>query len=345
MLLQHEIADGEHERMTGVDHLGEGESGPVERADGFLGEADALVAFQDGGEFAAVAPGDLAVALANERGDVGDLEAACLAGIHGSAHSLEGFGKEGADEEGLQAAGLGDFHLLLHLEEALGAHGFLRKGVAFEETLDVGDVESMVDALETAGATLGLIVVADGIQQEILEAPFLEDLAENVKDPAVEGIVDGGEFGEQAVIDLALAGFLGDEIPQVTDLVLADAVDAPEALFEAVWVPRQVVIDHQVGVLEVHAFTGGIGGEENADLGVGTEQGLALAALVAMHAAVNGGDGVGRAEDAADAALQIVQRVLVLGEEDHFALTAIGVAHVRIVLENFREFIPLAVQS
>ena len=45
VLLQHEIADGEHERMTGVDHLGEGESGPVERTDGFLGEADTLVAF------------------------------------------------------------------------------------------------------------------------------------------------------------------------------------------------------------------------------------------------------------------------------------------------------------
>ena len=51
--------------------LGEGSAGPVERADGFLGEADALVAFQHGGEFAAVAPGDVAVALADRRRERG----------------------------------------------------------------------------------------------------------------------------------------------------------------------------------------------------------------------------------------------------------------------------------
>ena len=53
----------------------------------------------------------------------------------------------------------------------------------------------------------------------------------------------------------------------------------------------------------------------------------------------------GGAEDAADSALQIVQRVLVLGEDDHLALAALGVAHVGVVLENLGEFIPLAVQT
>ena len=190
-----------------------------------------------------------------------------------------------------------------------------------------------------------MVVVADGVEQEVLEAAFLEDFAEDVEDTAIEGFVDGFQLGEQAVIDLALAGLLGDEVPQVTDLVLADAVDAPEALFEAVRVPRQVVIDHEIGVLEVYAFPGGIGGEKDADFGVGAEKGLALAAFVAMHATVNGGDGVGRAENAADSALQIVQGVFVLGEEYHLALAAVGVAHVGIVLKDFREFIPLAVES
>ena len=32
-----------------------------------------------------------------------------------------------------------------------------------------------------AGANLGLVVVADGIEQEVLEALFLEHLAENVE--------------------------------------------------------------------------------------------------------------------------------------------------------------------
>ena len=42
------------------------------------------------------------------------------------------------------------------------------------------------------------------------------------------------EFFEQAKIHVALAGFLGDEIPEVADLLLADTVDAPEALLKAV---------------------------------------------------------------------------------------------------------------
>ena len=65
--------------------------------------------------------------------DVGDLEAGGLARIHGTAQRLEGLHEEGADEVGLEAAGLGLFHLLLHGEEALGAHGFLGQGVAVED--------------------------------------------------------------------------------------------------------------------------------------------------------------------------------------------------------------------
>ena len=51
-------------------------------------------------------------------------------------------------------------------------------------------------------------------------------------------------------------------------------MDAAEALFEAVRIPRQVVVDHQVGVLKVHAFAGGVGGDEDADVGVGAEERL-----------------------------------------------------------------------
>ena len=306
VLLQDEVADGKHERMTRVDHLGESSVGPVKRADGFFGEADTLVAFQHGGQFAAIAPGDLAVTLADKGGDVGDFEAARLAGIHGPVESFECLHEKRADEIRLQPAGFGDFHLLLHGEKALGAHGFLRERVAFEEVFDVGDVESVVDALESCGVALGLVVVADGVQQQILEASFLEDFAENVEDAAFESIVDIFELGEQAVINLALAGFLGHEIPKVTYLLLANAVEAPETLFKAVRIPRQVIIDHEVGVLEVHAFSGGIGREQDADFRIGAEHFLPLAAFITMHAAVNGGDGFGGAEDATDSAFQIV---------------------------------------
>ena len=70
---------------------------------------------------------------------------------------------------------------------------------------------------------------------------------------------------QQAEIDIAFAGFLGDEIPKVADLSLTDTVDTAKPLFEAIGVPRQVVIDHQIRSLEVDAFARGIGRYQDLD--------------------------------------------------------------------------------
>ena len=124
-----------------------GEARLVERADGFLGEADALVALEDRLVLAAIAAGDAAVALADRGRDVGDLEAARFARMDRAAERLEGLQEERADEVGLEAAGLGLLHLLLHGEEPLGAHRLLGQGVAVEECLEVVVVEGVVDLL------------------------------------------------------------------------------------------------------------------------------------------------------------------------------------------------------
>ena len=49
---------------------------------------------------------------------------------------------------------------------------------------------------------------------------------------------------------------------------LADAVDAAEPLLDAVRVPRQVVVDHQVGGLQVEALAGGVGGHQHLAVAV-----------------------------------------------------------------------------
>ena len=73
------------------------------------------------------------------------------------------------------------------------------------------------------------------------------------------------------MVNVAFACFLGDKIPQVTDFDLTNAVDTTESLLEPIGIPRQVVIDHQVRALQVHAFTRGVGGNEHADVGIRTE--------------------------------------------------------------------------
>ena len=42
-------------------------------------------------------------------------------------------------------------------------------------------------------------------------------------------------------------------------MLLSDAVDAPHALLEPHWVPRHVVVDHEVAELEIDAFTSSLG--------------------------------------------------------------------------------------
>ena len=60
---------------------------------------------------------------------------------------------------------------------------------------------------------------------------------------------------EQLVVDVALAGLLGHQIPEVADFRLTDAVNAPEALLQPVRVPRNLVVDQAAAVvLEVDAF-------------------------------------------------------------------------------------------
>ena len=106
----------------------------------------------------------------------------------------------------------------------------------------------------------------------------------------------------------------------MADLRLADTVDTAKALFQPVGIPRQVVVDHEVGVLQVDAFPGGICGDQHPRGRVIAEQFLDLPTLLTFDAAVDGDNGLRVAEQSADLLLEIVQRVAVLGEDDQLAL-------------------------
>jgi len=345
VLLEQQVAHGEHERVAGMQHGGERRARPVERSHRVLGEADALVTFQDRGQLAAVAPGDDAVAVADSDRDVGDLEAGPLARVHDPAERREGPREEGAHEVGLEAAGLGLLHFLLHREEAFGAHRLLRQGVTIEDGAQVLAVERVLDAAAEPRADLRLVAVADRVEEQRLEAGPLEDLAEDVEDATLERVALDPQLLQQPEVDVALARLPRHEVPEVADLVLADAVDPPEALLEAVGVPGQVVVDHQVGVLQVHALPGRVGGDQHAHPRVGAEERLDAAALVAVRGSLDRDDGVGVAEYPGDLRPQVVQRVAVLGEDDQLPLAPARVPHRRVVLQDAGQLVPLAVQA
>ena len=70
-------------------------------------------------------------------------------------------------------------------------------------------------------------------------------------------------------------------------LGLADAVNASKSLLKTVGVPRQVVVDHQVGALQVDALGGRIRCQQDLDLGVVPKRLLGLEPLLATHTTVN----------------------------------------------------------
>ena len=101
----------------------------------------------------------------------------------------------------------------------------------------------------------------------------------------------------------------------MTHLSLTDAVDSPEALFETIRVPWQIIINHQVCALEVDTFAGGIGGQQHLHLGIVLEGFLNFQAFFAADTAVDDDDGFLATEQGSDALFQVIQRVAVLGED------------------------------
>ena len=266
------------------------------RRDQRLLEGDALVARQH-----RLADADQAVAVADRRRDVGDLVAARLALL---GRCRPGAGRLRGRTTRCSAAGGGGPRRapcprgcgatrLASIASCASARSSSRswswpRSSAWSTT--VGE----------AGAHLGLVAVADRLDQQVAQRPALElELAEHVEDLAAERLARLLQLLQQRAIDIALARLVGDQVPQVADLGLADAVDAAEALLEAVRVPRQVVVDHQVGALEVDALAGGVGGEQDLHLGVVLERLLRLQPLLAAHAAVDHDDRLRAAEQRA----------------------------------------------
>ena len=196
-----------------------------------------------------------------------------------------------------------------------GIHRILRQGTFLDQGLQMAAVHRFADRLRQPRPHFRAVAVADGLDQQIAQwAAFELQLAQHVEHLAAEGEASLLQLVEQRAVNVAFAGFRRHQVPQMADLRLADAMDAPEALLQAVGVPRQVIVHHQVGALQVDAFAGGVRSQQHLCFRVVQEGFLGLAAFLPPHAAVNDGYRVWTAQQRADAPLQIVQGVTVLRE-------------------------------
>ena len=256
--LEGEIDDRVEQRMTRADEGGQRLA--RRRHERFL-EGDALVARQH-----RLADADQAVAVAHGCGDVRHLVTTRLALLRVAAEPLKCFEEEGLDVVRLQTAGFGALHVFADAVHAARVHGVVRQGALFEKILQMAAVQRTFHHCREAGAHLRLIAVADGLDQKVAQRLTFElELAEHVEHLAAQGFARLLQLLQQLPIDVALAGLLGHQIPEVTHLGLADAVDPSEPLFQAIRIPRQVVVHHQMRALEVDAFAGGVGGKQHLD--------------------------------------------------------------------------------
>ena len=312
MAFQGEVQGGIEQWVARTDKGRERLAG---RGDQGLVEGDALIP-----GLHRIARTDLAVAIAHRGGHMGHLIAAGFALANAAAQLLEGFQEKRFDIVRLQTARFGAFHVFPYARHAAGVHHVMGQRPVFDQAFQVGAVDAAVDGDVEAITNLRLVAVTDGLEQQFPEGAGSAvvdklEFAQHVEHLPTQRLTRLFEFLQQAAVDVAFAGFLGYQVPQMADFGLTDAVDTAKALFQTIRIPGQVIVDHQVGTLQVDAFAGGIRGEQDLDFGIVQEAGLGLAPFFPAHAAVDHGDRLRPAEQGADLALQVIERVAVFGEE------------------------------
>ena len=93
-------------------------------------------------------------------------------------------------------------------------------------------------------------------------------------------------------------------------------MDSPKALFKTVGVPGQVVVDHQVGALEVDSFTGSVGCQQHLNGWVVFERFLYLETMFPACASVDNDHSILASKKSGDAFFQIVECIAMLGENN-----------------------------
>ncbi len=105
--------------------------------------------------------------MANDGGDVLDLEALRLPLVNGPAQQLERLDEKRCDEVRLKPAGIGPFHVLADLPNLRDIHRIMCQGATFDQFAKVLAVERLVDNLEKAGLHFGIVAVANGVEQQV----------------------------------------------------------------------------------------------------------------------------------------------------------------------------------
>src|SRR5690606_12328307 len=256
---------------------------------------------------------------------------------------------EGGGEEGFQRVRLEVPGAALAQPVAEAVHLHRGENVAVQGPLLDEPVQSLpdggVDLGVEARTDLRVVPVPHRLDQQVAERVVLERPPEDVEDLA---LVRPGlllQLGQQPEVDLALPGVPRHALPEVAHLGLADPVEAAQTLLDAVGVPREVVVDHEMRPLEVQPLPGGVGGDQDADGLVVGEQLPRPPPRLTWEATVDPDDRAGVPHHLPDALSEVVERVTVLREDDDLAKVPVGVPEQVVLPQEPAQLGPLAVGS
>jgi hypothetical protein len=163
--------------------------------------------------------------------NVGDLVSLGLPLVDRAAEQLEGFQEERGDEVRLQPPGVGPLHVLPNGTDAGGVHRVVARARPSISSRRCSG-QSALSTTWSAWPDLRPVAVADGLHEQFPQRAVLEGQPPRTSKTWPPSALRSSSSFSSSRVHLALAGLLGDEVPQVADLGLADAVDAPEALLQ-----------------------------------------------------------------------------------------------------------------
>ena len=180
MALQQQIERCVEQRVAGAD---KGSLRLARWRKQALLKGDALIARQH-----RLANTDHAVAVTQQRRNMGDLVAARLALAQRATQLLEGRQEEGLDIVRLEAAGLSALHLLAHPRHLAGVHCVVGQRPLLQQILDLLPIHGVLDRLGQAGADIGSLAVADSVDEQFAQRLALKlELAQHIEDLAAQG--------------------------------------------------------------------------------------------------------------------------------------------------------------
>src|SRR5690606_29587455 len=176
-----------------------------------------------------------------------------------------------------------------------------------------------------------LLAVLDRLEQEILQRRAFEQLSEHVIYAAAKRFARRLQLFEKAGVNLALTRVRRNQVPEVANLGLADTVDTAETLLDLVRIPGQVVVDHEMSALQVHALARSVVRDQHKQVFVLHESLDDLAALLARDPAVDDVHGFRIAEACPHLVEEVVEGVLRLGEDDQLAPITGAIDHEIVI--------------